>query len=285
METRARYIITGSFVIVFVAATLIFTIWINRFSFKEGALYYIYFAQSVSGLRENEAVTYNGVPIGTVLTIGIDPERLHLIRVKVEITKPKLIREDSIASLESKGITGIVQVRIDAGTGGGPPLVAKKGEKYPVIKSRRSGLQILLAEAPKLLEKFGDLIDDVRPVFNLENRQALSQTLQNLSILTGELADESINFEGISNQTKDAINRIDKASNSVTSAMDAFHGMVKENRGPLTQFSQTGLNELSKLLTELRKVTKTFERVADNFEDDPMGFLLKSENNGIKVPE
>ena len=120
METRASYALVGLFVLLLILGILGFTVWISRVDWTQGSIYEINFEGSVAGLRENETVSYNGVPIGSVLKIEVNPEKVNLIRVTVEIDRPSLIRENTFATLQARGITGQVQIKIDGSTENSP---------------------------------------------------------------------------------------------------------------------------------------------------------------------
>src|SRR5471030_544040 len=126
METRAHYVIVGSFVIAVLIGVFIAVIWLVGGQFqREGAIYDIYFRGSVSGLGEGAVVRYKGVPIGRVLGIRLDPENVERIRVRVEIDSRTSIKEDAVAELEAQGITGLAFVQITGGSNASPAQVAR----------------------------------------------------------------------------------------------------------------------------------------------------------------
>ncbi len=181
METRAKYVIVGSFVLTLLVGVLVAIVWLSNYDFTKGQIYAIYFEGSVSGLRQNELVTYNGVPIGSVKKIDIDPKRLENIRVLVEIDHPHLIRKNSKASLEAKGISGNLFIRIHASAPDDPLLCCEVGNNYPTIKSEYSKFQQLLLDAPKIIHSFVSLSDKIVPFFDEDNRQSFKKTLSSLS--------------------------------------------------------------------------------------------------------
>ncbi len=284
METQARYITVGSFVLLFAAGIVAFAMWMSRVDLEVGHPYYIYFKGSVSGLRSNETVTYKGIPIGNVLNIDIDPEKLGLVRVKIGIDTPTLIRENSYATLEVKGLTGNVDIQIKGSTRDSPVLIRKGLQRHPVIPSQRSGINALLMQAPNVLAKVVSLIDKMEPVFSAKNVKAFDETMQNVSKFTGALADESGDMKGLFAATKKAFktidNRVDKAGKSLESAMDELDKLIAENRPQI----EIGLYELSQLMNRLSKMAGTIDRVAQNIERSPLGFLLESDKQaGHKI--
>ncbi len=144
MEIRASYLLVGAVVLVLIAGLAAFSVWLVKADIdRQVELYQIAFAGSVTGLQEGSQVSYRGVPVGRVTDIRIDPERVEWVLVTVEIDRGTPIRQDTMASLEMQGITGIAFVQLRGGTQTSPPLVAAEGQKIPQIESRRSTLERL----------------------------------------------------------------------------------------------------------------------------------------------
>ena len=132
----------GAFVLLLVAGLVAFIIWAVKADVDAKHTYYhVYFTGSVSGLSKVSEVRYRGVPIGTVTDIRIDPENVERVRVTVDVSGETQIKEDSVASIEMQGITGVALVQISGGRQSTPNLEAQDGEKisdHP-IKTIRLG--------------------------------------------------------------------------------------------------------------------------------------------------
>lgn len=285
METKASYLAAGIFVITTVVASIIFLLWLGQVDWKKGQKYDIYFSGSVTGLRQNEVVSYNGVPIGKVETIDIDHKKVDLVHVVVEIYQPKLIRENSYATLESKGITGTLQIRILGSTRDSPSLKAKPGEENPVIMSQTSSIQTMIDETPRILEKLARLLEDAKHVFSQENTQALSQTLKNLDIFTASLAKQSKEADLFFQKANAAMDSMQSAGFKVNSAMGQFDQFLIENRPQIRSFTNTGLQNATELLSNLERLSQTVDRIAQKLDRNPTQYFFQPESQGEKIPE
>ena len=100
METRAKHITIGAFVLSSVLAIAFFVFWLARF---EGEVryypYFVRFSGSVSQLRIDSTVLFGGIPVGRVTDVRIDPENSELARVDLAIRDGTPIRVDSKLSL------------------------------------------------------------------------------------------------------------------------------------------------------------------------------------------
>ncbi len=135
METRANHLLVGSFVLLLIAGLVVFVVWLARFQFEaEFERYDILFEGRVTGLSVGSKVSLRGVPVGEVRDIGIDPDNVERVRVTIEVAAETPVREDTVASLEQQGITGVANILLSGGSQDSPPLVAAAGEPRPVIR-------------------------------------------------------------------------------------------------------------------------------------------------------
>jgi phospholipid/cholesterol/gamma-HCH transport system substrate-binding protein len=318
METRAHYVIVGTFVITVLIGVVISIVWLTRLQFqREGAIYDIYFRGSVSGLNDGAPVNYNGVPIGRVVSIRLDSENVERIRVRIVVDVGIPIKQDAVASLETQGITGQAFVQISGGTNASPPAEIPAGRSYPVIASRQSQLQEALTSAPQLLNRSIEVADRLVLVLNDENRGALTHTLNNLDALTGALAKRSQDIDrvivdatatmaelrGMATHANSALDRFSDAlndkggiSDKLNTTLDEFSqsakalgqisghldGMLQENRGAFHDFSQRGLSEAEKLIVDSRALVAELNRIADQLDRDPARFLFGNRREGYQ---
>lgn len=193
METRANYILIGAFTLIGLLASFGFTLWLAKIDVDRQYAYYDVLFDNVSGLSTAGDVRYNGLPVGQVVQLRLDPDDPSKVRVRLEIDAKTPVRVDTIATLQSMGVTGVSFVALEGGSQDAAPL-----ERDGEIQSRRSGLQSLLEGAPELLEKAIALLEDVQSVVNEQNRTAVSDTLENIASASGRLDRTLEDFETLS---------------------------------------------------------------------------------------
>lgn len=318
METRAHHVLVGTFVLGMLIAMFVAVVWLARVQFnREFALYDIYFTGSVTGLNTGAPVRYNGIQIGRVEDIRIDPQNVGRVRVRVEVDPGVPIKSDAVASLEMQGITGFSFVQITGGSQSAPPLEAKDGERYPVIASRASRLEQVFANAPELLEHAIVLADRLADIVNDDNRAAIADglkqfratmdalgtgngdirtiladgaaTLRDVRALTEqtrgtltELSQSLTGREGLSdklNQTVGDLNQMTHRLNDFAAHVDQ---LVQENRSGLRDFSQRGLPDLMQLVTETRMMINGLTRLTADIERDPARFFFGDRREGYR---
>ena len=100
--------------------------------------YYAFMRESVAGLSVNSTVKYRGVDVGRVKEIALSPENPEEVRLVLDIDRGTPIKTDTIAVLETQGLTGLATLNLTGGSRDAPPLQATEGQEYPVIKTRNN---------------------------------------------------------------------------------------------------------------------------------------------------
>src|SRR6185437_4990399 len=133
METKAHHVLIGAFTLVVVAAVLLFALWLGKTSLNRQYSYYdIVFTEAVTGLSKGSPVQYNGIQIGEVSQLKLDPRdpRKVLARIKV----------DTRAKLGLLGLTGVAFVQLSGGAPTSKPLMPTPDNPVPEIESETSAL-------------------------------------------------------------------------------------------------------------------------------------------------
>jgi phospholipid/cholesterol/gamma-HCH transport system substrate-binding protein len=298
MESKVNLVAVGVFVIVFVVTAIASVLYLTsgRYYRKTYETYLTYMTESVAGLNVNATVRYRGVDVGRVKAIRLAPDNVELVQIALDIERGTPVKEDTVALLETQGLTGIAYVDLTSGHRDSPPLRAKPGEDYPVIQSGTSLLSRLENSVPTILANVARVTDNVNAMLDEDNRQALKQTLRDLQVLTQTLARRSATIDAAladaahaTKATAKAADRLPALVERVERSAEAFDRMARDlggagasatraidgTRGDLQRFTGETLPELRELVTELRELTATLQRAADKVERDPSVLLYR----------
>lgn len=297
METRAGYLIVGTFVLFSFFGTLGFFLWLAKSDLDYKAnIYSIYFKGSVTGLTVGGPVNYLGVPVGTVKKIALDPANPDVVALTIAIKDTIAIKEDAYASLELQGLTGYKTVQIYGGSKESPLLKAEKGQPYPVIASRYSGVEEIMTTLPRMINKFTNLIDRFNATFNEQNRTRFSDTLKNVEVLSQRLAETSLPLKELVENTNTTVKNFDQEikglSHSAHRTLDEISSItkdigsfLKDNRVALDTMTQTSSYELNQTLSQTREMVTSATRLFDKLDENPRSLLFKNQRKGISVPQ
>src|SRR5262245_21624183 len=113
MEARANYVAVGAFVLVVLAALFVSGLWIAHVQFQTQYQYIeTKVVGPVSGLGAGAAVRLNGIEVGHVARIDLDPDDPSRVTILLQVRSSIPLRADSVASIESQGLTGASYVEI-----------------------------------------------------------------------------------------------------------------------------------------------------------------------------
>ena len=108
METKANYVLIGAFTLVVAAFLLLFGLWAAKFSSeRDWREYRVVFTEPVTGLTEGSSVQYNGIAIGTVETLDLDPKDPRRVIAKLKVKAGTPVKVDTRAKLSITGLTGV----------------------------------------------------------------------------------------------------------------------------------------------------------------------------------
>ena len=309
MEPKVNYVVVGAFVLLLSATILGAIFWLGKTDYR-GVYdhYYVYSRESVAGLSVDSTVTYRGVDVGRVKEVILSPENSEEVRVTVDIVAGTPVKTDTQAVLVTQGLTGLVTLNLTGGTRDAPRLMAAAGQAYPVIKSMPSlfgrldnVLSQVLSEQglSNFVANLNGLAQNASAVLDEENRQALRQMLKDLSEVAKVLAahsgqvDRGVQHaaqaaeqaarltEQVGKQLPVLLDRVNKSAVGLQQMTDEWArtsrsvgDMVGASRPGIEQFSRQTLTDAGLLVTELRQLTATLNRVAQQVERQPNVLVL-----------
>ncbi|MFZ4479701.1 MAG: MlaD family protein [Rhodoferax sp.] len=193
MEEKLNFAAVGLFVLVLSAGLIGGVLWFSSGKSYRTVydVYLTYMTESVSGLNVNAQVTYRGVEVGRVQKIALAPANVEQVQLTLGIERGTTVKVDTVAMIQTQGLTGLAFVELTGGTRDSPVLRRQADEPYPVIKSAPSlitrldsAVTALLANLTRTSENFNALMDE-------GNRRAVKNTLADISLLSQTLAARS----------------------------------------------------------------------------------------------
>ncbi|WP_366655980.1 MlaD family protein [Fodinicurvata sp. EGI_FJ10296] len=192
METRAKYVAVGAFVLTVAGLLLGFAFWLGLSSLTDrGDRYLIYFDGAVTGLQSGSQVRYRGIPVGQVSDIRVDPANIERVRVMIEVDPETPLRDDSFAMLQLAGLTGGSFVQISGGSQDAAMPTIPIGEDYPVIESQPSTLDSLTEQAPDLLAQLLAVTNQAADLLSDDNLDSVNRILSNAESISSDLSGQT----------------------------------------------------------------------------------------------
>jgi phospholipid/cholesterol/gamma-HCH transport system substrate-binding protein len=287
METKANYVAVGAFVLACVIGLVVTILWLAGAQYsQEYAYYQAFFKGPVTGLGKGTTTRYNGIEVGRITDLEFDPSDPQSVIVTVQVQPNLNIREDSVASIESQGLTGGTYVEISGGTASAPLLVAKEGQHYPVIRTKQSTFALLEQSAPEVVAKLNLAASRLNDLLNENNRRAIAHILTNLDQTTQVIAQRSADIDAtIANANKTMAN-LDQASKNLKPTLEHVdltlqkYGKVADDAD--TFINGDGLAQLSDMISDMRRLTSSVTQLSDQLGHEPTELLFGDRRKGYQ---
>jgi phospholipid/cholesterol/gamma-HCH transport system substrate-binding protein len=186
MEIRAPYVLIGAFVLAVSAVGFGFVYWLhNTGSLTERVTYRIQFENTVSGLLTGAAVLFNGIRVGEVTALELDPSDPNRVTATIAVAANTPVRADTKVGLDFQGLTGVPVVALQ---GGSKPLSAGAGRPPPLTADPLAGQSVTTA-ARDALRRLDLILAD--------NAEPLRSTIANLNTFSAALARNSNKLDSI----------------------------------------------------------------------------------------
>ncbi len=311
MERNAHYAAVGLATMVLFLGLLLFVIWLARFSVaKNYDVYDVLFNGPVRGLSTGGEVHFNGIKVGEVTRLELDPSNTTRVIATVRLNNSVPVKTDSRAQLEPMGITGINYIQITSGSAHAPLLKLRPhpGSEYPVILSQAGPLGELLDSSGLLVERATEALNRANKVLSDENIQNFSKTLKNMQEVTAALREHQAvlaKAETALDNASDAAHELAELSKSgrsllegdgakamknavhATAEIDAtakeIHALVSKLQGPAGDFAAQGLPELTAAATSLQQTSESLRRLIDEVNHSPQGLISKAPSKEVEV--
>jgi phospholipid/cholesterol/gamma-HCH transport system substrate-binding protein len=310
MEREANYAAVGGFVLLVLAMTVAFVYWYS--DAREARSYErheIYFEGSVSGLSVGSTVRYLGVDVGRVVALNIDRRSAERVQVIVDIDSAAPVSSKTVAELSLLGVTGLLYVDLLGDAGSKRLVPPVESERYPVIRSVRSGFDVILSGVPEVMGRVSEVAQRASRLLSDDNLEALSRTvasidrasrdlpatMKEVDSLVRELRTISRDFSQMTQALQTAtvettpairkvVDRIGVVADNLATTSARLDELVRDNATSVNDFAQNGLPELERLMREGSAAADELESLGRSLREDPSRIIYSPPPRGIEVP-
>ncbi len=292
-----NYPLVGLFVLVLGAVMIVGALWLASGGAlqKKYDLYLAVMEESVAGLNLNAPVKYNGVDVGKVQEIRLDPANPDRVNLLFAIEHGTPIKVDTVAVLKTQGLTGIAYVELSGGALDAPPLLASANSGYPQIRTKPSLSARLENVLTSVLAKLDSTSNNINAILSDENRAAFRSALADITAVARTIAARKETLDaGISNagrtlenaarvsaRVEPVIDRLQRSAqaienmgNEVAKTSASAGTTVNSVGADVKRFTAETLPALERLLGELSVLTTSLRRLSEQTERDPRGLLF-----------
>lgn len=158
MEFNARYTIISAFAIAVLVAAFGFLYWLNNSGgFGPRVDYQIRFSVPVSGLSNGSNVLFNGLKVGEVVALQLDPQNPGEFTARISVSDITPMRQDTKAGIEYQGLTGAANVSLTGGAADSPLLTTADG-RLPQLIAKPADTRSWTTSAARVLNRLDEML-------------------------------------------------------------------------------------------------------------------------------
>jgi phospholipid/cholesterol/gamma-HCH transport system substrate-binding protein len=269
METRANYVLIGSFTLAVIAAAFGFVLWFQSLhTTKTRAPLRIVFEGPAAGLRNGGSVNFNGIRVGEVISVKLDNPRRVVALAMVENNAP--IRKDTLVGLEFQGLTGVAAISLKGGEEAAPPVPLDE-DGVPTLTADPNRLQDVTEAIRGTLQNINKVVAD--------NQEAVRNSLKNLETFTASLARNSERIDNV-------MARVDGVMGKADSLMVGLNTLAGGREGGELFLTVKSIRELAEdfdkrsgaLMSDGRRTLADISRAVNNLDRNPTRLIFGPAN-------
>jgi len=189
VETHSHKMLVSFVLALLIAAIVAFAMWMSAPRRSNGRPFDIVIEQSVTGLVVGSPVTYLGVPVGRVTSVGLDPDQSGAAKVRIDVTDDDLpITEGTVARLSGDLLFGTALISLENASPAAPPILARAGQDAPVIPLQTGGMGDLVSDPTPMVESIAFATDRLLAATSPEQQRLLIARLEEMERSTAAMA-------------------------------------------------------------------------------------------------
>jgi phospholipid/cholesterol/gamma-HCH transport system substrate-binding protein len=282
METRANYVLIGSFTLAVIAAAFGFVLWFQSLhTTKARSPLRIVFEGSASGLRNGGSVNFNGIRVGEVVSVKLDDPRRVVALAMVENSAP--IRKDTLVGLEFQGLTGVAAISLKGGEAAAPPVPLDE-DGVPILHADPTALQDVTESIRATLQNVNRVV--------AENQVAVKNSLQNVETFTASLARNAGKIDDVVQKFNDVMTKADGVMTKTDDLMLGLDAIAGGKEGGELLQAVKSIRELADdfnkrsgaLMTDGRRTLGDISRAVNNLDRNPTRLLFGASSSTTPAP-
>lgn len=305
MDTKVNYVVVGLFVVILTFATAISTIWIaGGHHSKQYDTYVTFSNEAVDGITLKSPVKFNGVDVGYIDKILLNPKNPQEVRLEMKIVEGTPINQSTVATIRAQGITGYTYIGLHAKSKTAPALKKGRTELYPVIPYESSLFKQLDMIAQDVSKNINKVSAAFTALLSEETQKSFKHTIENLDEITSTLernsetiehsitaadkflqntAEASDGFEETMQTLNKVLSHAEQTTSSLSSLADSGRRSLTNGNRALKDFTDQALPSAYQTLEKLRAVMGSVETLTDELNRNP-SMLIRGKRSAALGP-
>jgi phospholipid/cholesterol/gamma-HCH transport system substrate-binding protein len=277
METRANFVLIGSFTLAVIAAAFGFVLWFQSLhTTKARSPLRIVFEGPAAGLRNGGSVNFNGIRVGEVISVKLDNPRRVVALAMIENNAP--LRKDTLVGLEFQGLTGVAAISLKGGEEAAPSVPLDE-DGVPVLTADPNALQDVTEAIRGTLQNINRVVAD--------NQEAVKNSLHNLETFTASLARNAKKIDDVMLKADGVVLKVDGVMAKADNLMIGLNTLAGGKDGGELFLTVKSIKELADdfdkrsgaLMADGRRTLADISRAVNNLDRNPTRLLFGAGNS------
>jgi phospholipid/cholesterol/gamma-HCH transport system substrate-binding protein len=275
METRANFVLIGSFTLAVIAAAFGFVLWFQSLhTTKARSPLRVVFEGPAAGLRNGGSVTFNGIRVGEVISVKLDNPRRVVALAMIENNAP--IRKDTLVGLEFQGLTGVAAISLKGGQETAPP-VPLDDDGVPTLTADPNALQDVTEAIRGTLQNINRVVAD--------NQEAVKNSLRNLETFTSSLSRNAEKIDDVMLKVDGVMVKADRLMLGLnTLAGGKEGGELYQTVKSIRELAEDFDKRSGALIADGRRTLGDISRAVNNLDRNPTRLLFGPANASAPPP-
>ena len=277
------------------------------------------------GIDVGSEVRFNGLKMGEVIKTELDKEDPKKVLVTIKVKKGTPIHVDSYAQNEPLGLTGLSYIQLYSGKTNKAFDRSKLKGELPRIPGQGSQLESILGGSESVIDNVNLALTRASNVLDPKAAENLHGILANLNEITAKIKGTDISkerIESLMSSLDQTAKDFSKAALAIEATAKDAQALIKgdrvnsvilqaeqtlkvgeetlkaykklaengqqlseDTRVVINQFSNTGLEDLSQAMADLKTLIETLNRVSQDLERSPIEFIAGQKKEETELPQ
>lgn len=286
MENRAHAVIAVTFLIVFSAGAVMIYYWLAQGP-GEPRYYRIATSQSVGGLEVQSPVTFKGLLVGHVQTIGFDAQHPAKVEIVFSVQPDAMVTVSTYAVLQREGIVGGTALVLKLGEGSRARLETRR-DAPARIPLRKSLLARIQNKGMESLSRINHILARMQVLLDKDNRKHLSAILSQLDQATRKLVmieDRLLpvtrklpaliaSTQQALEQSQVLLTHASRLAESAQQPVEQIGETAETAQATMRQITQQMLPEIARLSDSLARTSQSLRELSQQLQANPESLIF-----------
>ncbi|WDR05824.1 MlaD family protein [Devosia rhodophyticola] len=257
MENNANYALVGALATAIIAALFAFVYWFaGPSSSIPMKAYDVVFTGTVSGIGRGTDVQFNGIKVGQVRNVALDPTDTANVVARIEVNAGTPVKADTRVLMGFQGLTGVGSVQLSGGTDAAGAPAVPEGHTVPTLFAEVSDFQSILDGLSATINGTSTAVSRLNGFLDT-NDTKLNATIANVETFSAALASNSDGIEAFMASVSDAGKEIGPLADEITKLSSDTRKLV----------NAVSPDQVAKAVNDVTEFTDSLSRNSSKIDD------------------